>query len=305
MMQARLKIDDDLGHAAVDVISNLRKAEGQLSTREQKVADFVSANLEKISSMTIAEVARACDVSSPTVVRFCRTMGCDGFREFKIRLAQNLAVSLQYLDVGDRAATETGAGVLDQVIGALSASLNVVRRQLDNDKFEAAKDHIANARTVLVGGIGGGSSIVAQEASNRLFRLGIATVAVSDSYLLQMRAATLSKSDVILLISSSGEADEVLSAAEIAGGYGATTIAITKSESTLSRSVECALQIDLPEDPDIYKPTASRYAYLVIIDALAMAIAQLRSDNTAENLRRIRASLTAYHGRTGPQPLGD
>lgn len=304
-MQARLKIDDDLGHAAVDVISNLRKADGQLSTREQKVADFVSANLEKISSMTIAEVARACDVSSPTVVRFCRTMGCDGFREFKIRLAQNLAVSLQYLDVGDRAATETGAGVLDQVIGALSASLNVVRRQLDNDKFEAAKDHIANARTVLVGGIGGGSSIVAQEASNRLFRLGIATVAVSDSYLLQMRAATLSKSDVILLISSSGEADEVLSAAEIAGGYGATTIAITKSESTLSRSVECALQIDLPEDPDIYKPTASRYAYLVIIDALAMAIAQLRSDNTAENLRRIRASLTAYHGRTGPQPLGD
>ncbi len=304
-MQARLKIDDDLGHAAVDVNSNLRKAEGQLSTREQKVADFVSANLEKISSMTIAEVARACDVSSPTVVRFCRTMGCDGFREFKIRLAQNLAVSLQYLDVGDRAATETGAGVLDQVIGALSASLNVVRRQLDNDKFEAAKDHIANARTVLVGGIGGGSSIVAQEASNRLFRLGIATVAVSDSYLLQMRAATLSKSDVILLISSSGEADEVLSAAEIAGGYGATTIAITKSESTLSRSVECALQIDLPEDPDIYKPTASRYAYLVIIDALAMAIAQLRSDNTAENLRRIRASLTAYHGRTGPQPLGD
>lgn len=304
-MQARLKIDDDLGHAAVDVISNLRKAEGQLSTREQKVADFVSANLEKISSMTIAEVARACDVSSPTVVRFCRTMGCDGFREFKIRLAQNLAVSLQYLDVGDRAATESGAGVLDQVIGALSASLNVVRRQLDNDKFEAAKDHIANARTVLVGGIGGGSSIVAQEASNRLFRLGIATVAVSDSYLLQMRAATLSKSDVILLISSSGEADEVLSAAEIAGGYGATTIAITKSESTLSRSVECALQIDLPEDPDIYKPTASRYAYLVIIDALAMAIAQLRSDNTAENLRRIRASLTAYHGRTGPQPLGD
>lgn len=304
-MQARLKFDEGLGHAAIDVISNLRKSDGQLSAREQKVADFVSGNLEKISSMTIAEVARACDVSSPTVVRFCRTMGCDGFREFKIRLAQNLAVSLQYLDVGNRPETETGSGILDQVIGALSASLNVMRRQLDNDTFEAAMDHIANAGTVLVGGIGGGSSMLAQEASNRLFRLGITTMAVSDSYLLQMRAATLSRSDVILLISSSGEADEVLSAAEIAAGYGATTIAITKSGSTLSSSVECALQIDLPEDPDIYKPTASRYAYLVIIDALAMAVAQLRSDKTSENLRRIRASLTAYHGRTGPQPLGD
>jgi len=304
-MQARLKIDEGLGHAAVDVISNLRKSDGQLSAREQKVADFVLANLERISAMTIAEVAKACDVSTPTVVRFCRTMGCDGFREFKIRLAQNLAVSLQYLDVGDRPESETSSGFLDQVIGALSASLNVMRKQLDGDVFEAAKDHIANAQTVLVGGVGGGSSMLAQEASNRLFRLGVPTIAVSDSYLLQMRAATLSKSDVILLVSSSGEADEIVSAAEIAAGYGAATLAITRSGSTLARSVDCALQIDLPEDPDIYKPTASRYAYLVIIDALAMAVAQLRSDHTTENLRRIRASLTAYHGRTGPQPLGD
>ncbi|WP_421984269.1 MurR/RpiR family transcriptional regulator [Roseibium sp.] len=304
-MQARLKIDEGLGHAAVDVISNLRKSDGQLSAREQKVADFVSANLERISAMTIAEVAKACDVSTPTVVRFCRTMGCDGFREFKIRLAQNLAVSLQYLDVGERPEPETSSGVLDQVIGALSASLNVMRKQLDGEVFETTKDHIASAGTVLVGGVGGGSSMLAQEASNRLFRLGVSAVAVSDSYLLQMRAATLSKSDVILLISSSGEADEIVSAAEIAAGYGAATLAITKSGSTLARSVDCALQIDLPEDPDIYKPTASRYAYLVIIDALAMAVAQMRSDHTTENLRRIRASLTAYHGRTGPQPLGD
>nr|WP_319383317.1 MurR/RpiR family transcriptional regulator [uncultured Roseibium sp.] len=304
-MQARLKIDEGLGHAAVDVISNLRKSDGQLSAREQKVADFVSANLERISAMTIAEVAKACDVSTPTVVRFCRTMGCDGFREFKIRLAQNLAVSLQYLDVGDRPESETSSGFLDQVIGALSASLNVMRKQIDGAVFETAKNHIAGARTVLVGGVGGGSSMLAQEASNRFFRLGISAVAVSDSYLLQMRAATLSKSDVILLISSSGEADEIVSAAEIAAGYGAATLAITKSCSTLVRSVDCALQIDLPEDPDIYKPTASRYAYLAIIDALAMAVAQMRSDHTTENLRRIRASLTAYHGRTGPQPLGD
>ncbi len=304
-MQARLIVDEGLGHAAVDVISNLRKSDGQLSAREQKVADFVSANLERISAMTIAEVAKACDVSTPTVVRFCRTMGCDGFREFKIRLAQNLAVSLQYLDVGDRPVSESSSGFLDQVIGALSASLNVMRKQVDGEVFETAKDHIAGARNLLVGGVGGGSSMLAQEASNRFFRLGISAVAVSDSYVLQMRAATLSKSDVMLLISSSGEADEIVSAAEIAAGYGAATLAITKSGSTLARAVDCALQIDLPEDPDIYKPTASRYAYLVIIDALAMAVAQMRSDHTTENLRRIRASLTAYHGRTGPQPLGD
>lgn len=54
--------------------------------------------------------------------------------------------------------------------------------------------------------------------------------------------------------------------------------------------------MELHEDSDIYKPTASRYAHLEIVDALAMTMAQEMTDETKENLRRIRASLTAYHG---------
>jgi DNA-binding MurR/RpiR family transcriptional regulator len=147
--------------------------------------------------------------------------------------------------------------------------------------------------------------MLAAESANRLFRLGIHATAVSDSYMLQMRAATLQKGDVLMVISASGEAEEILSAAEIASGYGATTLAITKTGSKLARDATVALNVDLQENPDVLKPTASRYAYLLIVDALATAVAHERSNETTENLRRIRASLTAYHGRTGPQPLGD
>ena len=82
--------DNGPAQGAVDLISNLRQLNGTFAAREQKVADFVSAHLEEISGMTIAELAGAVGVSTPTVVRFCRSMGCDGFREFKLRLAQNL-----------------------------------------------------------------------------------------------------------------------------------------------------------------------------------------------------------------------
>jgi DNA-binding MurR/RpiR family transcriptional regulator len=61
----------------------------------------------------------------------------------------------------------------------------------------------------------------------------------------------------------------------------------------------------LPEDPDIYKPTASRLVFLATIDILAATVARKRPAETKENLRRIRASLTALHGDTGPQPVGD
>ncbi len=297
--------DNGPAQGAVDLISNLRQLNGTFAAREQKVADFVSAHLEEISGMTIAELAGAVGVSTPTVVRFCRSMGCDGFREFKLRLAQNLAVSLQYLAPSQRDVSEGGAGAVDQVLGALYATVNVMRQQIVPERMDAAVQALTEAGQIVVAGVGGGSTMVAQEAANRMFRLGIPAVAVSDSYLLQMRAATLGANDVLLLVSTSGAADEIVSAAGIAGGYGATVVAITRPGSRLAQEATIAIEADLPEDPDILKPTASRYAHLVIVDALAMSVAQARSEATTENLRRIRASLTAYHGRTGPQPLGD
>ncbi|KUP91464.1 MurR/RpiR family transcriptional regulator [Tritonibacter horizontis] len=295
----------EAGKGAVDLISNLKHLSGSLAAREQKVADYVSAHLEDVTSMTIAELAGACGVSTPTVVRFCRTMGCDGFRAFKLRLAQNLAVSLQYLAPSHRDTPGDGTSAVDQVLGALYATVNVMREQLDPTRMEAAVTALSQAGQIVVAGVGGGSTMVAQEAANRMFRLGIPAVAVSDSYLLQMRAATLAPGDVLLMISASGEAAEIANAAGIAGGYGATTIAITRPDSRLAQEAAIVIEANLPEDPDILKPTASRYAHLVIVDALAMSVAQTRSAVTTENLRRIRASLTAYHGRTGPQPLGD
>lgn len=291
--------------AAIDLISNLKGRFNDLPAREKKVAAYVLDHLETISSMTIAELAAACEVSTPTVVRFCRSMGSDGFREFKIRLAQNLAVSLQYLVVDPGQVRSPDTGNIDQIVGALSATLNIMRKQVSDADVSDVADILTGAHSVVVGGLGGGSSMLASETANRLFRLGIPAVAISDSYLLQMRAATLEAGDALLLISASGEAGEVLSAAEIANGYGATTVAITKSDSRLAATAKAAVAVDLPEDPDVHKPTASRYAFLVIIDAIAMSVAQNLPERTTENLRRIRASLTAYHGRTGPQPLGD
>jgi DNA-binding MurR/RpiR family transcriptional regulator len=306
-----IKSPDDIGPnrggftGTVDVISALQRQDGQFATQEQRVADYVKTNLENISDMTIADLARHCDVSKPTVVRFCRTIGCDGYREFKLRLAQNLAVSLQYLSADALASPVTADTALDQVFGAVHAYAMTMREQLDQDRFRKAKSALLNTQHLLFAGIGGGSSTVSQDGANRFFRLGIPTFATSDSYILQMRAATLGPGDVLFAISASGEADAIVGAVEIANGYGATTICLTTPGTRLAQSAQIPLLVELPEHQNIHKPTASRYIHMMIVDALALTVAQERSQETTENLRRIRASLTAYHGRTGPQPLGD
>lgn len=288
-----------------DVISMLHSVDGKLANQEQKVADYVKSNLENISNMTIAQLAERSSVSTPTVIRFCRSLGCEGFREFKLRLAQNVAVSLQYLNSTHPGPAGNEETAVDQVLNALYATTSIMRKQINLARLIEARDAIVNCRQLVVGGIGGGSSMMAEEAVNRIFRLGIPASSINDSYMMQMRSATLDGSDVLLLFSASGEADAVVAAARIAGGYGATVVSVTKSDTSLSEASDISISVEIPEDPDIFKPTASRYAFLAILDTLAMLIAQVEPETTRENLRRIRASLTAYHSRTGAQPLGD
>lgn len=288
-----------------DLIPVLRDHDGKFAAREQKVANFVKDNLEAVPAMTIARVAQGADVSTPTVIRFCRTLGCEGFREFKLRLAQNLAVSRQYLHPDHTDAATPAEAPLERVLDAMYATTAALRQQLDPQMLIQAGQRIAGCQRLVAAGIGGGASMLADEAANRFFRLGIAAASASDSYLLQMRAATLGPQDVLLLFSSSGEADATVAAARVARGYGAETICFTRAGSRLARACSLPFGVILPEDPDIFKPTASRYAYLAALDALALTVARERPDQTRENLRRIRASLTAYHGHTDPQPLGD
>lgn len=291
--------------AIVDVISALNQHDGKFPAREQRVADYVMAHLDEISSMTIGNLAARCDVSKPTVIRFCRTLGCDGFRDFKLRLAQNLAVSMQYLSPQPKELMPGGDLGLDRIMNAILAAAESMRQQVDLSALNAARTALIGARNLLCAGIGGGSSMVAHEAENRFFRLGIPSFATSDSYILQMRAATLREDDVLLLVSASGEADALVGAADVASGYGATTISITRSGSRLANISDIPITVDLPEDIDIYKPSALRIVHLILIDTLSTAVAHEKSGEAGETLRRVRASLTAYHGRTGPQPLGD
>ncbi|MEM9912691.1 MAG: MurR/RpiR family transcriptional regulator [Pseudomonadota bacterium] len=294
------------GRAGIfDVLSALDQQDGHLASQEQRVADYVKRNLNDISSMSIGDLAAQSSVSKPTVIRFCRSLGCEGFPDFKLRLAQNLAVSAQYLQPDPALGTLASDRVIDHVVDAMVVGVNTLKREVDVAALDAVRDAILNARQIVFAGIGGGSSMVAQEAANRFFRLGFPAVSVSDSYILQMRAATLSKGDLLFAISASGEADAVIGASDIASGYGATSVCVTKPHTRLAAASSLPILVSIPEDPDIFKPTASRYAHLIVVDALATAVAHAQAETTKENLRRIRASLTAYHGRTGPQPLGD
>ena len=288
----------------IDIISQMRKLEGVFPKREQRVAEFVLGNLEQIAVLRQSEIAVAAGVSDATVNRFCISLGCEGFRDFKTRLTQSVAVSLQYLGGPSDENSESDQLVV-QVFGAFVDALNLVRSQLESDAIEAAIGLLVAPRRIAFFGVGGGSANIAREGAVRFFRLGIPAEAHSDGYLQRMIASTLGRDDLVFVISASGTPAELLDSVAIARQYGAKTISLTKRASKLARATDVTIEIDIPEDQDIYKPSASRLAYMAIIDVLAAGAARRRPEQVKEYLRRIRTSLVPLSGNQGPTPIGD
>ena len=60
---------------------------------------------------SIAALARTADVSEPTVNRFCRSLDCSGFPDFKLRVAQSLASGTPYVNSNVEADTIVVHGI--------------------------------------------------------------------------------------------------------------------------------------------------------------------------------------------------
>ena len=272
----------------IDIISKLRGVQGKLNKSEQKVLDIILSNLEFSSSSTSKNIAKKAGVSEPTVTRFCKTIDCKNFQDFKIKLSRNLAIGKQYFPENE---PNKKNFVISDVISFAFNSLQKTAQQLDSKKINQAIAILSKTQKLAIIGLGGQSSSLAIMAENRFFRLSIASRAYCDGYLQKMAASVLSAKDVLLAISASGEIKDILDSVNIAKQYSAKTISITKKNSLLSKLADISIDLELEEDDNNYKPSSSRYGFLAVIDMLAMGVAVTNGNISLEYFRRIRSNL--------------
>ena len=146
---------------------------------------------------------------------------------------------------------------------------------------------------------------MAGEAQNRLFRYGVPVTACNDPYLARMTVSTFRPQDVVIAISATGRTREVIECVELARHYRARTIAITTPGSDLAQAAEIALTTRIAEYPDALTPSASRFAFLTILDLVAAATGYQMGPLARENLRRIKFNLVGKGAGRSIEPLGD
>ena len=77
-------VEDNLLEVIARSLPDLRKS-------DRRVAETILEAPEAAVEMTLGALARASDVSEPTVIRFAAAIGCDGFRDLRVKLARSLA----------------------------------------------------------------------------------------------------------------------------------------------------------------------------------------------------------------------
>ena len=287
----------------MDILSTLQDENTRLSAAEGRIAAILLHDFEFAVNASIIALAGRADVSPPTVTRFCRRLGCDGFSDFKVRLARAPYVGARFLS--PRAESRTPADLAADIVAKAQQALFLLHRSLDLPTIERAAERLAGADMIYAFGSGGNSSMIAGELQNRLFRLGLRITASADHGLQLMMTAAARPTDVLVGSSFSGRNAELVRCFALARDQGSTTIALAQTGSPVSRAADIAIPIDLPEDDDIYRPTSTRIAVLAVTDIVASLVAYRLQPQATATLRRIKRQLVAHRDGDDRQLLGD
>ena len=271
------------------MLEKVRSSLNELSKSERKVAEIVLAQPNLVAHAPIAHIADLANVSQPTVIRFCRSLGCAGLQDFKLRLTRSLVTGVPYVHsmvTADDSAHDIARKLFDSNISHLMRC----RNDLDTDGLERAIEILANAHQIDVYGQGQ-SGAVAIDAQNKFFRLGVPTMSYTDPHMHGMSASMLKPGDAVIAISNSGRTLDLIRSVEIARDSGADVIGITHSKSPMAKRCSVCLFADTLEDPDLYSPMITRIVHLVIIDVLAVGVALKRGPELIDQLEKMKRNL--------------
>lgn len=266
----------------------------RLSAAEARVAAAILSDPDLVVGSSIAVIARDAQVSQPTVLRFCRAVGCAGFRDFKLKLAQSRVARPWFVHKGIDE-TDAASVYAHKVLDSTLDTIVRIRGSLNHVAIEQAVDALARAvdtgRIVFFGL--GASGAVAHDAACKFFFLVTQCHAYADGHMQHMCAPTLGPDDVVVAISGTGKTRDLVRNARLARRSGATVIAITSPGSPLADVASVLVAADVRENTDVYTPSTSRIVHLLIVDILAVGVALRFSRRTEARVERIKRIVRA------------
>ena len=285
-----------------DLVAHIRERARTMPPAQQQVATALLHDPDYALRANIDDLARRARVSPPTIVRFCRALGFAGLKDFKLRLAQTLAVETSSLH---RAVVpgDTITSVVHKVLHGAASTLTNLEQHIPPSAIDAAVSRIAKARRVDCYSVGNTSMFMASDAQARFSRLGLQSNAYFDAYLQLISAASLDRRDVVLAISHVGRMPYLLDSVDVAREHKATIIAITQPGTPLATRSDIVLPIVVPADPSMRVGTEAYLAQIAYLEILMVGVGLRRGATALDQLDRVRKVLQERGVESNDHPV--
>lgn len=256
------------------------------SKAERKVAEVILADPQTALHANIADLAKKANVSEPTVNRFCRRLDTKGFPDFKLLLAQSLAIGTNFItrhvDPSDNV-----FDFCEKIFDSTIAELAKAKQRLKPQQIESAIQYLLSARRISFFGLGS-SATVCRDALNKFLRFNVPVQYFEDLILQKISCINCLHGDVFVFISYTGKTKELVEAAELAQINNGITIGITAPNSPLAKACSLCIELEATEETDIYMPMVSRSIQMTIIDVLAIGYSLKSNPDTLAHLNQVK-----------------
>jgi len=259
---------------------------------ERRVALYILENRETILGTGIGQLSQACHTSKTSVVRLCKQLGYQGYKDFCQAIsAQKARDSMGDSFYGDLTPGASLREIIHDVYRRNLTGLQSTMQLLSVEEVGLAVEVLHTAKRVDFYGVGN-SAIVALDGQNKFLRIGKVSLTSMDPHVQIVCASSLGAGDVAVFLSYSGETLDTLATLDVALEAGATTLSITKyAPNTLSNRAKINLRIAASEGMARSGAKSSRLAMLHLVDILLSAVSAQEYEHVQPLLdRSLRAA---------------
>ncbi|SDY21399.1 MurR/RpiR family transcriptional regulator [Eubacterium barkeri] len=262
----------------VSLLPLIRTKYNTFSKNQKIIADYILNHTDSASMLSITDLAKYCDTSETTVMRFLKKMDYDSYQTFRINLAREVSKDPSGTINDELRPGDSIHEIKAKVISHNLTAVKDVAHSLPDSLIQSVLDTLFQAERIFFFGVGA-SAAIASDALHKFAKIGLNVNSFPDPHLMNILLSHAGPGDVLFAISHTGESLEVLKTVDIAKNRGVQIIGMTSfSNSTLAKSVDFFLSSSTNDKKYHSEAMASRLVQLTIIDILYLSLFMSHED---------------------------
>lgn len=276
------------------ILARIKVSYDAFGASSQKLADYILSQGPNCASQSIKDLAKSAGVSTATVSRFSTQLGFQSFSQFRWALSSDNG-SMSQQKEREVNSDDSPKVVADKLLSSNLETLNETFSLLTNEQLESAANLMNNSQHLGFFGLGS-SNIVALDCYHKFLRTPLHVFHSEDYHIQIMTASKMTKDDVAILISHTGNDSDILYIANILKQRHVPMITITSFAKSSLESYGTVSFNSISSDHR-YRTEAllSVTSQIAITDTLYMLVDQHYEKESAKIVDTINDGLADRH----------